>query len=45
MKEPEDELRQAIALFRYGVIADLAHCCFPDYLTTDFPDYFARYRS
>ena len=25
MKEPEDELRQAIALFRYGVIADLAH--------------------
>ena len=25
MKEPDDELRQAIALFRYGVIADLAH--------------------
>ena len=25
MKEPEDQLRQAIALFRYGVIADLAH--------------------
>ena len=27
MKEPDDELRQAIALFRYGVIADLA--CLP----------------
>ena len=25
MKEPDDDLRQAIALFRYGVIADLAH--------------------
>ena len=25
MKEPDDELRQAIALFSYGVIADLAH--------------------
>ncbi len=25
MKQPDDELRQAIALFRYGVIADLAH--------------------
>ena len=25
MKEPDDELRQAIALFRYGVIADLVH--------------------
>ncbi len=25
MKETDDELRQAIALFRYGVIADLTH--------------------
>ena len=25
MKEPDDELGQAIALFRYGVIADLVH--------------------
>ena len=25
MKEPDDDLRQAIALFRYGVIADLVH--------------------
>ncbi len=25
MKEPDDELRQAITLFRYGVIADPAH--------------------
>ena len=25
MTEPTDDLRQAIALFRYGVIADLVH--------------------
>ena len=25
MKDPDNDLRQAIALFRYGVIADLAH--------------------
>ena len=25
MTDPDDDLRQAIALFRYGVIADLVH--------------------
>ena len=25
MKDPDNDLRQAVALFRYGVIADLAH--------------------
>ncbi len=25
MKDPDDDLRQTVALFRYGVIADLVH--------------------
>ncbi len=25
MKNPDDDLRQQVALFRYGVIADLVH--------------------